>query len=903
MSSTAFDGNDSALKVPQDWGEERADWVESMDYVLENYGPASAAELLEDLRQLLERRHAAPAPVLNTPYRNTVTVDEQPPYPGNIDIEARLEAMIRWNAMAMVLRANDAEPGLGGHIATYSSAATLFEVAFNHFLKARTSHEGGHQGGDYGGDIVYFQAHASPGIYARAFLEGRLTVEQLENFRRELRPGGGLSAYPHPRNMPQFWQAPTASMGLSTVSAIYQARFARYLENRGLKPRNSGKVWAFIGDGEADEPEVLGTVGIAAREHLDNLILVVNCNLQRLDGPVRGNGKIIQELESHFVGAGWEVIKVIWGTPWDALFARDHHGVLQRRMDEALDGDYQLYTVLSGDQQREHWVQDNPELRDLMKTLSDEEVRTIKRGGFDHLKLYAAYARATQNTGRPTVVLVKTVKGYGLGPSAEGRNTAHQKKDFSAEERVAIAQRFGIPLSVEDCHAAAFYRPPDDSHELVYLHERREALGGYLPTRSNTAPALVTPPLERFESFLQGSGERRMSTTMVLVRLLARLLRDPDIGRYVVPIVPDEARTFGMDGLFRQAGIYSPEGQNYKPVDADSLMPYTESTEGQILQEGICESGALASFLAAGTAFSHHGIPTIPFYVFYSIFGFQRVGDLIWACGDSLCRGFLLGGTSGRTTLNGEGLQHQDGHSHVVAATVPNLISYDPAFAHEVVVIIRDGIRRMYSEREDIFYYMTVVNETTVMPALPAGSEEGIVRGLYRFQPGAEALPAKAHLFGSGAIMYQVLEAQGLLASYGVSADVWSVTSYTELRRGALACERWNRLHPAEPPRQPYVCEALEGEAGVFVAASDYMSLLPQGIAQWVPGGLVALGTDGYGLSESRASLRDHFEVDARHITVATLHQLLLRGEVDLQLVERGFAELGIDPGKPTPMP
>ncbi|MEM7252876.1 MAG: pyruvate dehydrogenase (acetyl-transferring), homodimeric type [Pseudomonadota bacterium] len=875
-----------------DWENERAEWIDSIAYVLENDGPVAAREIFEDLHDYLQRHRAAPAPSLGTPYRNSVSVEDQPVYPGDIDLESRIEEIIRWNAMAMVLRANDASPGLGGHIATYGSAATLFEVAFNHFLRARSER--------YGGDIVYFQAHASPGIYARAFLEGRLSEAEVGNFRRELQPNGGLSSYPHPHNMPTFWQAPTASMGLSTVSAIYQARFARYLENRGLKEKNGGKVWAFIGDGEADEPEVLGTVGIAARERLDNLVLVVNCNLQRLDGPVRGNGKIIQELEQQFLGAGWNVIKVIWGTPWDALFARDANGVLQRRMDEVLDGEYQMYTVLGGDEQREHWVNGNAELRELMKTLSDEEVRTIKRGGFDHLKLFAAYERAMQTTDRPSVVLIKTVKGYGLGPSAEGRNNAHQKKDFSPDERVEIAQRFAIPISAKAAKAAKLYRPAAGSREMEYLKARREALGGFLPTRTALAPKLTTPPLERFAPFLEGSGDRSLSTTMALVRMLARLLRDPDVGPYVVPIVPDEARTFGMDGLFRQAGIYSPEGQNYRPVDADTMMPYRESEEGQILQEGICESGALASFLAAGTAYSHHGIPTIPFYIFYSIFGFQRVGDLIWACGDSLCRGFLLGGTSGRTTLNGEGLQHQDGHSHVVASTLPNLVSYDPAFAYELVIIIRDGIRRMYAEQEDIFYYITVTNENIVMPSIPDGVEEGILRGLYKFKAGPKTRGrAKAHLLGSGAIISEVMAAQALLAELGVSADIWSVTSYNELRRDALDCERWNRMHPTQTPKESYLERTLNDEDGVFVAASDYMSLLPQGISAWVPGGLTALGTDGYGLSESREALRDHFEVDARHIAAATLHRLFREKRVSAKLVKEAYKKLDINADKP----
>ena len=878
---------------PEDWVDERQEWLESMAYILDEYGPERARELLSELHSYLERRYVAPPPTLNTPYRNSIPVSEQPEYPGDIDLEQRIENIIRWNAMAMVLRANDANPGLGGHIATYASAATLLEVGFNHFFRKRSA--------EYGGDLVNVQAHASPGIYARAFLEGRLSEQQLANFRLELHPGGGLSSYPHPHNMRDFWPAPTASMGLSTVSAIYQARFAKYLENRGLKSRNGGKIWNFIGDGEADEPEVLGTVGIAAREQLNNLVLVINCNLQRLDGPVRGNGKIIQELERMFLGAGWEVLKVIWGTPWDALFARDVHGTLQKRMDAALDGDYQMYTVLPGDKQREHWVQGNPELMDLMKTLSDEEVRTIKRGGFDHLKLYAAFERAARTQDKPCVILVKTVKGYGLGKSAEGRNTAHQKKNFSAEERWECAQRFGIPISREQAERAEFYRPSEDSPEIQYLQARRLELGGYLPSRSEDCPKLRTPGLEVFNGLIKGS-ERPISTTMAVVRMLSRLLRDPELGPHIVPIVPDEARTFGMDGLFPQAGIYSPAGQQYKPVDADTILPYKESADGQILEEGICEAGAIASFLAAGTAYAHHGIPMIPFYIYYSIFGFQRVGDMIWACGDSLCRGFLLGGTSGRTTLNGEGLQHQDGHSHVVASTVPNLLSYDPAFAYELAIIVREGIRRMYQEQENVFYYITVLNENVPMPAMPDGVEEGIIRGLYRYAQGDENLPHKAHLLASGPMVYQALEAQKLLARYGVSAEIWSVTSWNELRRDALAAERWNRLHPLAEPRIPYIAQTLRHEQGVFIAASDYMKLLPQSLAHWVPGGLSCLGTDGYGLSETRPVLRDHFEVDARHIALAALYRLAEQRNLDRETVAQALADMTINPAKPDPM-
>lgn len=877
----------------QDWQLERQEWLESLQNILDDHGPDRARELMALLHDRLERVGVTVPPTLNTPYRNTIPVEEQPRYPGDVDMEQRIENIIRWNALAMVLQANDNGSGVGGHIATYASAATMLEVGFNHFFRARS--EG------YGGDMLNVQAHASPGVYARAFLEGRLNETQLANFRRELQAGGGLSSYPHPRNMPNFWEMPTASMGLSTVCSIYQARFARYLENRGLKPRNGGKVWTFIGDGEADEPEVLGTIGIAAREKLDNLVLVVNCNLQRLDGPVRGNSKIIQELERVFLGAGWNVIKVIWGSPWDAILARDVNGVLLRRMERAVDGDYQRYSVLPGDKVREHWVKDDPELVELMKTLSDEEIRTIKRGGYDHFKLYAAFHRAAQGNGKPTVILAKSIKGYGL-TDTEGKNTAHQKKKMSDEERIECARRFGIPLADGAIRNACFYRPPEDSPERRYLQQRRETLGGYLPARQATCPSLPTPARSQFENFLSGSDGRAISTTMVMVRMLAKLMRDPGVGKYIVPIVPDEARTFGMDGLFPQAGIYSPEGQRYTPVDADTILPYKESTDGQILQEGICEAGAMASFLSAGTAYAQHGVPTIPFYIFYSIFGFQRVGDLIWACGDSLCRGFLLGGTSGRTTLNGEGLQHQDGHSQVVASTVPSLLSYDPAFAFELAVIVREGIRRMYTEQENIFYYITVTNENTPMPAMPEGVEEGILKGLYRFRPSEVESHLQVHLLGSGPIMYQVLEAQGILARYGVAADIWSVTSYNELYRDAMACERWNRLHPDQPERVPYVTQALQNQRGCFIAASDYMKVLSQRIANWVPGPLTSLGTDGFGLSESRPDLRDHFEVSAAHIALAALHRLAQEGNLPRERVKVAINELEINPEKRDPV-
>jgi len=850
-----------------DWNIEKQEWLESLQAFQASHDISRVQELLRALQnQALKTGVPLEEATLNTPYRNTIPVQNQPAYPGDIELEQRIENINRWNAMAMVLQAYDSGTGVGGHIATYASAATMTEVGFNHFFRNRSE--------DYGGDIVNLQPHAAPGFYARAYLETRLSEPHLKNYRRELAEGGGLSSYPHPYRMPDFWPCPTASMGLSTVTSIYLARFARYLEQRGLKPENGGKVWCFIGDGESDEPEVLGTINIAARENLDNLVLVVNCNLQRLDGPVRGNSKIIQELESVFRGARWNVIKVIWGSGWDELFARDVNNVMQRRMDQAVDGDYQMYSVLPGDQVREHWTHDNPELAELMKTLSDEEIRTIKRGGHDHKKVFAAYQEALAAKGQPTVLLVKTLKGYGMGAGGEGKNITHQKKSMKPAERIESAARFGIPLSDEEIERAAFYHPGEDSEEVRYLRTRREALGGFQPIRQVDCPSLPAPGIEPFKEALEGT-DRSISTTMSLVRILSKLMRDEDIGKYVVPIVPDEARTFGMDDLFRQVGIYSHVGQIYQPVDANSISPYRESREGQILQEGICEAGAMASFLAAGTAYAHFGVPTIPFYIYYSMFGFQRVGDMIWACGDSMCRGFLVGGTAGRTTLNGEGLQHEDGHSHVLANTVPNLLSYDPAFSCELAVIVREGIRRMYTEQEDLFYYLTVYNENYPQPALPEDAEEGILRGIYRFRQADESLHEhenpQVHLFGSGSIMQQALQAQEQLAGQGIAADVYSVTSYNLLYRDAMDCENWNREHPDGEQKTPFITQVLSGASGRFVAVSDYMKVLPASIAKWVPGELDCLGTDGYGMSESREELREHFSISAEHIVQAAI--------------------------------
>ena len=863
--------------------DDKAEWAESLDAIVEQYGAAGAREILRSLQNhVLGLNIPLDEATLNTPYRNTISLDAQPAYPGDIALEERLEKVLRWNAIAMVLRAQDKGIGVGGHIATYASCATMLEVGFNHFFQgAGPDHDRG------SADMLLPQPHAAPGIYARAFLEGRLTEQQLDHYRQELASGGGLSSYPHPRSMPDFWELPNASMGLSTPAAIYQARFAKYLENRGLKEKASGKVWCFIGDGEADEPEVLGTINIAAREKLDNLILVVNCNLQRLDGPVRGNGKIIQELERTFRGADWNVLKVIWGGGWDGLLARDHEGVLQRRMDECLDGDYQMYSVLPGDVQREHWVEGNPKLEQMMNSLTDDEVRAIKRGGQDQKKIYAAFAMASAAQDKPTVILVKTVKGDSMG--AQGKNTAHQYKNMSAQERIKIATELNIPLTEEQAANAEFYRPADDAPEMAYLRGQRATNGGWVPNRQVDCATLDVPEIAAFAEFLKGSGEREVSSTMVMVRLLSAMLRMPELGRYVVPIVPDEARTFGMDGLFKVAGIYSHEGQKYRPVDADSLLPYREASDGQILQEGICEVGAMASFMAAGSAYAVHGLPMIPFYIFYSMFGMQRVGDMVWGCGDMMCKGFLLGGTAGRTTLNGEGLQHQDGHSHVLSSTVPSLLSYDPAFGYELAIIVREGMRRMYVEREDIFYYLTLYNENYPMPdmtdVLAQGAltqdqlMQGVLDGGYCFEP-ALTKP-DIHLLASGSIMQQAIKAKAELQELGYGVSLWSMTSYVELQRDALAVAAANRRSPGAKTQNSKLFHMFGDVTGAVIAVTDYMASLPQGIAAWMPVGFEVLGTDGFGLSESRAALRAHFEVDADAIVRAALANLYRQGLID----------------------
>ncbi|MCZ6469106.1 MAG: pyruvate dehydrogenase (acetyl-transferring), homodimeric type [Candidatus Dadabacteria bacterium] len=889
------ESKDKQKRIEEEESESQ-EWLDSLDYVIDAGGVERAAKLIKKLQIHAQKRGVRLRFTANTPYINTIPVEKQPPYPGDPQIEWNIRSLIRWNAMAMVVRANRLEEGIGGHISTFASAAALYEVAFNHFLRGRNeSHEG---------DIVYFQGHASPGIYARAYLEGRLTIENLQNFRRDLPQEGGLTSYPHPWLMPNFWQFPTVSMGLSPIMAIYQARFNRYLEDRGLKKPSDAKVWTFLGDGETDEPETLGAITLASRENLDNLIFVVNCNLQRLDGPVRGNGKIIQELESIFRGAGWNVIKVIWGSNWDPLLSKDKDGILVKRMTEALDGDYQKYSVASGEYIRNHFFGTDPRLQDMVKNLSDTELQKLRRGGHDPEKIYPAFKAAVENIGSPTVILAKTIKGYGLGEAGEGRNITHQQKKLNEEELKLFKKRFDIPISDEDISRAPFYKPPDDSKEIKYLKERRHELGGYLPKREVICDPIKAPPEKLFEEFYKGSGKREVATTMAIVRMLAKLLKDKNIGKLIVPIVPDEARTFGMEALFRQVGIYSHVGQLYEPVDAQTLLYYKEAIDGQILEEGITEAGSMSSFIAAGTAYATHGINTIPFFIYYSMFGFQRIGDLIWAAGDMRCKGFMVGGTAGRTTLAGEGLQHQDGHSHLLAYPIPNLKAYDPAFAYEIAVIIQEGIRRMYVEQEDLFYYITVMNETYKQPPMPEGVKEGILKGLYKFRD-SQNKEAKLHaqLFGSGTILNEVLKAQEVLGDkYGVAADVWSVTSYKELYRDGLEKERWNMLHPSEIKRVPYITECVKDAPGVFVAASDYVMALPDSISQWLPRPLVSLGTDGFGRSASRKALRDFFEVDWRYIILAVLASLTWEKKIEPQIVEKAILDLDINPSKANPM-
>ena len=896
-TGTHVDNQNEVISVPHGLEDTQIqEWLESLDSVLESSGPEVAAEILERLRA-----HATVSGIdlpfsANTPYANTIPARLEPLFPGDQELERRIKSLIRWNALAMVVRANRLENGIGGHISTYASAATLYEVGFNHFFRARTP--------EFEGDTVYFQGHAAPGIYARAFMEGRLSAQKLENFRRELKPGGGLSSYPHPWLMPDFWEFPTVSMGLGPLMAIYQARYNRYLENRGLKPVTDAKVWAYLGDGETDEPESLGAITLASREKLDNLIFVINCNLQRLDGPVRGNGQIIQELESAFRGARWNVIKVLWGSEWDPILERDSEGLLVKRMGELVDGEYQKLVVSSGAYVREHFFGSDPRLLALVEPLPDEALRRLRLGGHDPRKVYAAYKAAVEHRGGPTVILARTIKGYGLGEAGEGKNVTHQQKKLNEEELREFRSRFGIPLNDSDCVEVPFYRPAEDSIEIQYLRARREALGGYVPARSVRSAPIVADHQQLFKEFTEGSEGREVSTTMAFVSMLRKMLKDAEIGKLIVPIVPDEARTFGMESLFRTVGIYSSVGQRYEPVDVNTLLYYKEAQDGQILEEGITEAGSIASFIAAGTAYATHGVNTIPFFIYYSMFGFQRIADFIWAAADMRTRGFLLGGTSGRTTLSGEGLQHQDGNSHILALPVPNLKAYDPAYAFEIAVIIEDGIRRMYKEGESIFYYITVMNEQYAMPPMPGNVKEGILKGMYRFRAATNPKSKlRAQLFGSGAILNEALRAQEMLETkYGVAADVWSVTSYKELYTDANEAERWNRLHPGEKPRVPYVTKTIGDAPGVLVAASDYLKTLPAMISKWMPRRLATLGTDGFGRSEGRVSLREFFEVDSRYITLATLHELFTDGKIERSVVDKAIKELGINPEKANPV-
>ncbi len=874
---------------------ETSEWVEALDDIIDQAGPVRAGYLLNRLMERAANFGVQPPLRWNTPYVNTINVDDEVVYPGDRAIERVIKSLVRWNAAAMVVRANKYDANIGGHIATYASLATLLEVGYNHFF------HGSHHGEP--GDFIYFQGHASPGVYSRAFLEGRLSDKNLENFRHELRDVPGLSSYPHPWLMPDFWQFPTVSMGLGPIGAIYQARFMKYLDNRGFIMESPRKVWAFLGDGETDEPESLGALTLASREKLDNLIFVVNCNLQRLDGPVRGNGSIIQELEAAFLGAGWNVIKCIWGSGWDDLLGRDSTGLLLKRMHECVDGEYQAFRAQNGAYIRKEFFGKYPELLKLVEHLTDDDIWNLRRGGHDPVKVYNAYKRAVETTGRPTVILAKTVKGYGLGETAEGRNTAHQQKKLGESDMMKIRDRFHIPITDECVQHLDFYRPSEDSPEMQYLRQRTEFMGGPLPARKTNFPAVTAPPLELFHEVTGGSKGREASTTASFVSVLKALLKHPELGKFIVPIVPDEARTFGMESLFREYGIYASQGQRYRPVDANVLLYYKEAKDGQILEEGITEMGSMSSFLAAGTAYANYGVPMIPFYIYYSMFGYQRVGDMVWAAADSRVKGFLMGGTAGRSTLLGEGLQHQDGHSPMLFSAVPTCLIYDPAFAYELAVIVQDGIRRMYQEKEDRFYYLTVYNENYAQPAMPEGDHvrEGILRGLYKYKASDNGYAA-AQLFGSGPMLNEALKAQQiLLERYQISTDVWSVTSYSELRKEGLEVERWNRLHPASEPRVPYITQIIGNTQGPIIASSDYMKSIPDGLSPWLGTRLTSLGTDGFGRSENREHLRHFFEISAEAIAQATLSALAKTGAINVHRAEAAIAELGFSPEKPNP--
>jgi pyruvate dehydrogenase E1 component len=892
-SNPAIARNGSAPADPDP--RETQEWIEALDGVISAEGPARAREIIEALTVRARTRGADIPITLTTPYINTIPVHAQPHFPGDHALEEKLRHYARWNAMAMVVRANKHYDGLGGHVATYQSSATLMDVGFNHFWHPPSA--------NHGGDLVYFQGHASPGVYARAFVDGRLSEEKLDSFRREV-AGNGLSSYPHPWLLPDFWQFPTVSMGLGPLQAVYQARFMKYLHDRGIEDTTGRKVWVFVGDGEVDEPETLAGLGIAARENLDNLIFVVNCNLQRLDGPVRGNGKIIQELEGHFRGAGWNVLKVIWGRRWDSLLANDQTGTLVRLMGETLDGDFQTYKSRDGAYVRENFFGTYPETRALVADWSDEDVWMLNRGGHDPYKVYAAYKAAVDHTGGPTVILAKTIKGYGLGTAGEGMNVAHNTKKLAEDQLRSFRNRFSIPISDKELENIPYIRPEENSPEMKYLREREAALGGQYPVRRRNVEApLPVPKLDAFKALLEDSGEREFSTTMAYSRIIGALLRDKAVGPRLVPIVSDETRTFGMEGLFRQVGMYQPLGQLYRPQDADQLMWYREDKTGQILQEGIDEAGAISSWMAAATSYSTHGKQMIPFFIFYSMFGFQRIGDFIWAAGDLRSRGFLMGGTAGRTTLNGEGLQHEDGQSHIMASFIPNCVSYDPTYAYELAVIVQDGLRRMIGDQEDVFYYLTVMNENYHHPAMPAGVEEGIIRGLYLLAKGEGKKGApRVRLLGSGTILREVEAAVDLLKAYGVVADVYSATSMNELRRDGLDAERWNLLHPAEKPRSNWVAQQLNGSKDPVICSTDYMKTYSDQIRQFVDGPFVALGTDGYGRSDTREQLRTFFEVDRRWVALAALKALADAGTIERAVVTKAIASFGLDTDKPNPM-
>ncbi|MBV9271685.1 MAG: pyruvate dehydrogenase (acetyl-transferring), homodimeric type [Candidatus Eremiobacteraeota bacterium] len=874
--------------------QETREWIEAMQGVLEHEGPARAQELLATLVETAQRGGAHVSLGLSTPYINTIPASEQPQFPGNDELETRLRHYVRWNALAMVARANKDSSELGGHVASFASSATLYDVGFNHFWRAPSQ--------NYGGDLVFMQGHSSPGFYARAFLEGRITEEQLLNFRREV-DGNGLSSYPHPWLMPDLWQFPTVSMGLGPIMSIYQARFMRYLNDRSIIDARDRKVWAFLGDGETDEPESLGAISLAGREKLDNLIWVVNCNLQRLDGPVRGNGKIIQELETVFKGAGWNVIKAIWGSNWDPLLERDHTGKLVQLMNDCVDGDYQTFKSRDGAYVREYFFGRYPETAELVAHMSDEDIWALQRGGHDPRKIYAAYKAAVEHRGQPTVILAKTIKGYGMGVSGEGQNIAHQAKKMKVESMRAFRDRFHLPIPDEKIEELPFFKPSDDTPEMQYLREQVKARGS-LPLRRSKSVSLTVPELNAFQPVLEATGEREISTTMAFVRILNALVRDKELGGRIVPIVADESRTFGMEGMFRQLGIYSSVGQLYHPQDAEQLMWYREDKQGQILQEGINEAGAISSWIAAGTSYSTHDVPMIPFYIFYSMFGFQRVGDLAWAAADSRTRGFLIGGTAGRTTLNGEGLQHEDGHSQVFASFIPNCVSYDPTYGYELAVIIQDGLRRMVRDQEDVYYYITVMNENYAHPAMPAGAEEGILRGMYLLNRGAkDKKAARVQLLGSGTVLREVEAAAKLLADdFGVAADVWSVTSFNELRRNGIETERWNITHPEEKPRQSYVAQALAEQKGPGVAATDYIRTFADQIRPYMDRRYIALGTDGFGRSDTRKKLREFFEVNRYYVALAALKALADEGTLPAKRVSEAISKYGIDPHKPNPL-